>query len=677
MNRKPIVKKKLLQSQNIILIFAALAVLMFASALIELNQSKKELFDLMEKHAHFLLETVLVSSTNTLLTNEHLESFLEERLLNNASFIRYLYEKGQISNSFLAKFARENNIYRINIFGRNGKKYFSSHKSIHVDKKEKVSPDEILKPIFEAEQDTLIIGLKEARFVKGYRYAIAIATRDRNAIVLNLNAENLLNFRKQIGFGTLLREIINNPGIVYIALQDTAGIIAASGNIRELERINDSSFLWKSLQDSSFDTRISEFNSLEVFEAVHPFYYGEISVGLFRLGLSLEPLNHIKARINRRIIIITIILFVIGFIVFTLIIARQKLYLLKKQYQVVETYSGSIIRNVSDAIVVLDEKGTIKIFNHAAEELFQKNEQEVLGNTLLSILNESRCGDIVLSSATMQQIECDIKSRKVYILVSKAIFKDENGIENTILVIRDLTEQRKMEAQIQRQQRLTAMGELASGVAHEIRNPLNTIGTIIQQLEKDFEPRENSEEYRQLARLVYQEVRRINETVQDFLRFARPEPIQPHSINLPELFNSLYQQYKVILDEHNIKFYMNLDWKGAVHWDERQMRQVFVNLIQNAIDAIGNNGKIIIYLDKTNDNELEIVLKDNGPGIAEDIRSKIFNLYFTTKAKGTGIGLAIVQRIIYEHGGIIHVESDSQSGTSFILTMPIRITEER
>ena len=312
------------------------------------------------------------------------------------------------------------------------------------------------------------------------------------------------------------------------------------------------------------------------------------------------------------------------------------------------------------------------------KDLFNKNEAEVKGLPLSMIWDQSQCKDLVVQSVgCMQQIECKIKNLLRYLCVSKSAFYDQNNNENTILVIRDLTEQKSLEAQIQRTERLIAMGELASGVAHEIRNPLNTIGTIIQQLDKDFEPKCKSAEYHQLARLVYKEVRRINETVQDFLRFARPEPIQPQLFQLSDLINNLFRQYQSLLTKQQLQFTLDLTWDGEVSWDHRQMHQVLINLIQNALDVLSAHGKISIRVVDINEKELEIRVHDTGPGIPADIRSKIFNLYFTTKAKGTGVGLSIVQRIVYEHGGIISVESAENRGTTFILRMPKKLMSHR
>jgi two-component system, NtrC family, sensor histidine kinase HydH len=653
-----------------ILVFLAIAVLMIASALIELNQSKRELFDLMEQHAHSVLETVIITSHNTMMTNELLEVFLEDRLLNNAGFVRFMYERGEVTDEVLHRFAEENNIYRINIFNSLGENLFRSHEREHFDLPERHSPYETLQPIFDGSTDTLIIGLRQARYTDEYRYAVAIAAEDRSAVVVNLDAAELLEFRREIGFGTLLREVTDNPGIIFVALQSEAGIIAASGNIRELERIVDSPFLTEAYTDSDYYTRTVLFEGEEVFEAVHSFYYMDYPVGLFRIGLSLEPLDAINARIYRRIIIITVVLVVIGFVVVTFIIARQNLDLLKRQYSVVETYSANIIHHVSDAIIVYESASGIKVYNRAAGTIFGKPEEEALGKPLSFLLDEEACRRLIEYESSLQQIECVMNNRTAYLLVSKSTFTDEFDRINTIFVIKDLTEQRLLQSQVERRERLSAMGELASGVAHEIRNPLNAIGTIVQQLDKDFEPVDKAEEYHSLARLVYREVKRINQTVQDFLRFARPEPARPEPFRLSELIRHIEEQYRMLFEKYRIRFTVAMDWDGEVRWDRQQIKQVLANLIQNAIDAQEAGGAIGITVHQEKIEHVEVRLSDNGPGIPESIRSKIFNLYFTTKAKGTGIGLSIVQRIVIEHGGVISVESDTGSGTTFTIRLP-------
>ncbi|MEJ2635088.1 MAG: ATP-binding protein [Calditrichia bacterium] len=661
------------KARHLIFIFLGMAVLMVASALVELHQSKKELLDLMRQQAHTLSETMLMASRNTLRTNLVVENLIDERLLTNANDIRRIYESGKMTNRFLRNYISENDLYRINIFNSKGQKIYSSQPEIHTGLEEQKNPAEILQPIFSGKADTLFLGLSVARFQSGFRYAVAIAARNRSAIVVNLNADQLLKFRREIGFGSLLQRMAANPGILYSALQDTSGIIAASGNVRELERINDSRFLYSALTDSLFSTRITAFDSIQVFEAAEPFYYEGRSIGLFRLGLSLQPLDAINSRIYRRIIIISIILFVVGFMLFTFLMVRQNLDIMNRQYQVVETYSRNIIQNVSDGIIVHNEEQGIQVFNQAAEQLFGLKTEEALGSTLGSLFEDEACAKLLDSSFAMQEMECTIKGEKKFLLVSKNPYRNVNEEISAIFVIRDLTEQKRLEGQIQRRERLAALGQLASGVAHEIRNPLNAIGTIVQQLDRDFEPVSESEEYHQLSGIVYQEVKRINKTIENFLRFARPEPLKTAQFDIREFFSGLKKQYGALTNQNGIGFNIDLLWEGEVTWDRQKMQQVLVNLMQNSMDVLKAGGEVRIMVRKIQEHLLEIRFQDNGPGIPPEILKKIFNLYFTTKAQGTGIGLSIVQRIVDQHGGIISVDSSPGKGTSFNITIPEKV----
>lgn len=666
-------KKFFYQPQNIVIIFILMAFLMIASALFELYQSKSELYELMEKESHALLESLIAATSNSLISREKLENIYRDRLLNNANFVKILFEKGELNNSILKKICNENDIFRINIFNRYGKKIFFSHEQEHFDLPERMSPLDVLQPIFRNEADTLIIGIKPARFEEGFRFAVAIATNNNSAIVINVDAESIFQFRKEIGIGSLLKELEKNPQIIYVALQDTINILAATKNVMQLESISESEFLMESLDENRYYTRTVNFGDNEIYEAVHPFFFQGSSIGLFRLGLSLEPISEINSRIVRRLIIISIILILIGTILFSIIFIRQRYDILQKQFKVVEAYSSDIIKNVSDAIIVVNSTGVINVFNKTSEKLFAINISDAVGKPFSSFPSLNTCIASLNNKSDLNQVECIIDNITKHLLISKSDFKDENDELNTIYVIRDLTNQKILEEQVKRKERLTAMGELASGVAHEIRNPLNTIGTIAQQLHKDFEPKSSTEEYKQLTEIVYKEVRRINSTIQDFLRFARPEPINPSKFEIDQIIDQLENQYRPMMVKKGINFIIEKKWNGLVNWDQKQILQVLINLIQNAVEAIETNGEIKFSISQDIQKQIEIVISDNGCGMDESNLQNIFNLYFTTKAKGTGIGLSIVQRIIYEHHGTINVESIKDQGTRFKIVLPINI----
>ena len=660
------------QTHLLIIIFFIIAGLMVSSAVIELQQSKKELYQLMGKQSHSLLQSIIIASKNTLRASTYLDEITKQRLLNNAVLVKNMYENNQLNNKILEDICRENKIFRIHIFNKNGLKIYSSHQYISANEPLVPNKQQFLQPIFEGSLDTVQIGYRESQGQSGYRFALALAAKDRSAIVLNVDATDMFNFKRDIDFGALIRQITEgNPEIEYIALQDSMNILAASGKVEYLQHPAFSGLFQNFYSNDTFHTQTISLDTIQVFEAVHPFIYEDQMIGLFRIGLSLQPIQDINKRIYRRLIVISFILIIIGFVLLVYLFTRQRLNLLQKQYTAIETYSSNIISHVSDAIIVLDSGKCIKIFNDAAVKLFQKDRTQILGNRLDSIFDQEDYRTILDEPSLLEHMECKVAGQRINLLISKSLFEESDGNKNIILVIRDLTEQRQLEAQLERKQRLTAMGELASGVAHEIRNPLNTIGTIVQQLNKDFEPKTNPDEYHELAELVHSEVKRINDTVQDFLRFARPEPIETAEFSLTDFLHQLEKQYHSVLKDANISLNIKYDQDYIVKWDERKMKQVFINLLQNSIEAIDKNGCIEIIMTQVPNNKLEIRFIDDGPGLDQTIRDKIFNLYFTTKAKGTGIGLSIVQRIIYEHNGIISLDTSAEKGTTFIIFLPI------
>lgn len=639
---------------------------MVISATIELRSSRQELLQLMEQQSESLLESLMLASDNALRADNYTESVTRARLLDNANLVLSLFQNHEINNSELDSIVGENRLSSVAIATPSGGIIYASTPS----------PDTLfhamnLEVLFETARDTVVFGFYHSAASESIRkYVVIRVTREQSAAIVSIDASQMLQFRRSIGFGVLLRDITVNKGIVYAALQDTVGILAASGNVSELEPIHRSPFLHQAMVNSGFSTRQTRFDDTPVFEAVQPFYFNDVLVGIFRLGLSLQPLDAINARIYRRITIMTLVLFGLGFLLFVAVIARQNYDLLQRQYSVVETYSGNIIDHVGDAIIVANSERKIQIFNRAAGTLFGIKTREAIGMPLSTILNDQTCNKILEQPENIQEVSCEIRGHERYLLASQSRFQDEKGSENIILVIRDLTEQRRLEAQAQRNERLTAMGELASGVAHEIRNPLNAIGTIVQQLGKDFVPVKDADEYYELTQLVIQEVKRINKAIRHFLEFTRPMSVRMEPFQLNELINKIQREYDSLTRERHIDFQVAQQWNGIVQWDRSQIQQVLMNLIQNGIDAIGEQGALRLSISEIDDEQLELRIEDDGPGIPKEIQQKIFNLYYTTKPQGTGIGLSIVQRIVIEHDGIISVKSDPGKGTTFVIVLP-------
>lgn len=661
---------KFIRPKSLLLIFGAVGILIIFFSYNEIRQSKTELLELMVNQSHALLETVLVSSEEVLVTSTKIEEEIKLRLVNNANIIKTLLAMRKVSDNVLKKIAEENRIFRINIIDYHGRLLYSNFKNTPGDNIEPGFAKENLSAIINSQTDRLILGIRKARRGGGYRYIVAVAGPGKTIIVMNVDAAPLLEYRRNMGFGVLLRRLADKKGVIFTALQNENTIIAASSNVDSLDDIGASPFLQKAISDSTFEWRFHEFNGSNLFEAVHPLIYSGRVIGLFRIGLSLDAFNRIEESIQKRVIIIGIILFLLGSILIVLVFVYQNLDLTRRQYSSIETFSKKLIQSVNDAIIVLDEDLRIKQVNSAGEILFDKNSSELRAKYFDQLTGGMLCIDFKSGESKLVQADCRVGNSLKHLLISGNHFLDENNEKNYVVVIKDLTELKELEEQVARNEQLLAMGELASGVAHEIRNPLNAIATIIQQLKKDFKPAGDEDEYYSLTKIVYGEVQRINETIKNFLKFARPEPVKFSEFTLSTLCREIDKQFSNHLAQKSIKLEINQKWDGPVNWDGHKIKQVFINLIKNAEDAITGEGLIGIAIYEKMGN-IHIDLSDTGSGISGDNLNKIFNLYFTTKAEGSGIGLSVIQRIITEHGGIISVESKPGEGTTFRIKLPV------
>ncbi|MCF7886636.1 MAG: ATP-binding protein [Candidatus Marinimicrobia bacterium] len=228
-----------------------------------------------------------------------------------------------------------------------------------------------------------------------------------------------------------------------------------------------------------------------------------------------------------------------------------------------------------------------------------------------------------------------------------------------------------LQADLRQKERLSAIGELAAGVAHKIRNPLNAISMTIQRLGAEFKVKKDQLEYNSLLKILNKEIKNISKIVTQFLKFSKPTCISRSSVNIAQLIERVVELYSMKAAKQNITFHWLAKDKIIANLDEDKIKQCIINLIENALDAISDSGSINIELKQEN-RQAVLSIADTGTGIEKENLSKIFNLYFTTKADGTGIGLAQVYRIIAEHEGRIDVTSIPNRGTTFTIYLPLK-----
>jgi signal transduction histidine kinase len=229
---------------------------------------------------------------------------------------------------------------------------------------------------------------------------------------------------------------------------------------------------------------------------------------------------------------------------------------------------------------------------------------------------------------------------------------------------------RGLERRLARQERLAALGDLAAGVAHEVRNPLNAIGMGIQRLAWESSPVEDQEEYRSLCQIIRAEVARLNTIVQDFLTLARAPTLQHQSVAVETLLQEVASLMEAEAKVRSLVLTVQASAAlPTLLLDRQQMKQALINVVLNAIQATPPGGTVQVTA-AAEGNRVRITIIDSGSGIAADMLDRIFDPYFTTKPDGTGLGLPIALRIIQAHGGTLDVSSVPGQGTTVDVRLP-------
>lgn len=341
-----------------------------------------------------------------------------------------------------------------------------------------------------------------------------------------------------------------------------------------------------------------------------------------------------------------------------------------------ERRSEHILQNIASGLLTADLEGKITYCNRAAERIAQLPATAVLGKRFLEIFQVRSGRDPWRHTALLEEaplrVEGVIAGRgddPLLGMTFSPLRDEQEQISGVICSFQDLTRIRRMEEQIRRSDRLAAVGELAAGMAHEIRNPLASLSGSIQLLREELQLDETG---RELMEIVTREVGRLNALITDFLTFASPRPLQLRETDLRELLREtviLLRQSRGATCRIELLPPEGGAFRAEV--DPQLLRQVFWNLSLNAVEAMPAGGTLAITLEG-GVGEVRLAFADTGAGMPPEQMAKIFTPFFSTKEGGTGLGLAIVFKIVEAHGGRVEVTSRPGFGTTFRLALPLR-----
>jgi signal transduction histidine kinase len=308
-----------------------------------------------------------------------------------------------------------------------------------------------------------------------------------------------------------------------------------------------------------------------------------------------------------------------------------------------------------------------------AERMLGKSREQLIGSVLEDVFPVSTVlGNVIVNAARMRE---SVHNQPVTIppeaggasrlLVSVEILRRAPSQENigTLITLRDVESRRQLEVQLGISSRLAAITRLTSGVAHEIKNPLNAMALHLEVLKSRLDGQQPELD------VIAREIKRLDNVVKTFLNFNKPVVLQARPIDLNRVVEQVLALVLVEAQARNIEIETVLNGKLWINGDPDLLKQAILNVVNNGLEAMKDGGKLGVRTEWGGD-ECRLTIRDAGPGIAPEIQDRIFNLYFTTKEHGSGIGLATTFRVVQLHSGTIDFVSEQGKGTTFRLRFP-------
>jgi two-component system sensor histidine kinase HydH len=342
----------------------------------------------------------------------------------------------------------------------------------------------------------------------------------------------------------------------------------------------------------------------------------------------------------------------------------------------VKAFSDMLVDNIPIGLVALDQNGRILTLNHVAEDRFGVLTQDYIGQKARQCIPKEIVDSLSQLSEENplleQEIQCVLGDRGALPLeVTMAILHDETGeFIGTVILFKDLTEIKELRKKVARSRQLAAVGRLAGGVAHEIRNPLSSIKGFATYFKERTSKHPDQQE---IADVMIREIGRLDRVIGQLLDFSKPLTMVKERINLQDFIADSLQRVAQIAEKKHISLHQeNGSMELFVLMDQEKIGQVLLNLYLNAIEAMQSGGHLTVTVaGKPPLEGITIQITDTGNGIDEKDLAQIFDPYFTTKATGTGLGLAIAHNIVEAHDGSISVESQVDVGTKVTIRLPL------
>jgi two-component system, NtrC family, sensor histidine kinase HydH len=653
-------------------LLVALALLIPIVAWLGYRNNRANLERMLFSKGSALIESVAHGSENALLADREITDVITTGMEQACRMALHLARFPAVSSSTLDSLAVVARAVRIDLYDSAGQFAASSNKQ--------QAPEHLPADLLELELGDGVYsayvtqqGITPDSGRTGGRYLTVTVAGDARTAVCYLKMSVLVNIRNRLGLGLIFDDLSAVQGVRYAVLQDSAGIIAASFNVTSLTSLQSDPFFAEFGEGIS--GRFVEFESEPVYELASPFSFEGESYGFLRLAVTTgEILAIARSDRNRFLLGMMVLMVLLGMAGLLYFYGRKQLSM-EIEHLKVKGFSRSVLDSMAEAVVVTDSAGRIVLMNGACGKICDCELPETAEGRLFSELRPELAEVISLRQGrkvNVSELELALPGRDAPLpLLATCTPLELAGASYTTMILTDLSDSKRAEQLALRSQRYQTMAEMSAGVAHEIRNPLNAIGMNIQRLKLEFSPeRGQQDEYEQFIDTIRGEIGRLNAIVEQFLRFSRfPHPhMQAGRLDL--LLNETAGFLSAEFQSARIGLETVIGVVSETSFDPDQIRQVYLNLLRNAFQAAGDGGRVKISGEQSRGRYL-VRIEDDGPGIAENERERIFEPFYTTNSSGTGLGLAIVSRIVSEHGGEIGVESEPGRGSVFLVSLPV------
>ncbi|MEW6323964.1 MAG: ATP-binding protein [Nitrospirota bacterium] len=347
----------------------------------------------------------------------------------------------------------------------------------------------------------------------------------------------------------------------------------------------------------------------------------------------------------------------------------------------VESYNENVLRSVASGVLTVDREFRITSFNEAAERILGLPRDQVIGQRPADLFGPGHPLTRIIAQTldrqewlSRQELELEGPNGQLWVGMSTSLLRDQAGtVLGATIVFTDLTEIKRLQEQVELRRRLAVLGEMSAGIAHEFRNYMGAIMGYARLLSKQMKPDEPGH---QMANAIYDELKAMNRLIDDLLQFGRHTDLALQPTDLADLLKRCLGQVATRCAEQQVRVSLTLPPTGdptpALQLDEGLMRQAVLNLLTNALDAMAGGGTLSAQMKRIGQRDVELAVGDTGAGIAPEHLEKIFLPMFTTKEKGTGLGLALAHKIVLSHGGRISVESKEGGGATFRIVLPVK-----